>query len=295
MASSHESLRPPETHGHHSPEMGPELDLSAIPIACVGGLGTVKQAAEWYDPISSKDTESPLPPNKRFLAPPKQGLGNIEEMHEETNERLTTMHERLDGRKMLLVGHSLGALLVTKVAVERPDLVAGVVALGGVHEGYRQDTPGTHLLKLFLGRHPQAGHLRHDSDYMLEHKEDMNTKWPEDVPLYIISTPLDQLIVPPQGFGVTPGKSEVHKRLVIPPILGLETVLRKTMGIEDDVEMMRSLYPTEHLNLPRNPDIANYIQVARHAIAGLPAEEPAKQASRLPSVSFRKPKLPLAA
>lgn len=272
MASSQESVRPTEINGHHSPEMGPETELA--PIVAIGGLGTVKQLAKWYEEVLEKDTNSPLPPRKRFVAPHKQGLGDIEEMHEETYDRLGTMQERLDGRKMFLVGHSLGALLATKVAVKCPELVAGVVALGGAHEGYSKDTPGTHALKLLLGRHPQAGHLKHDSDYMQEHNEDMANNWPDNVPLHIISTPFDQLIVPPQGFGVKAGNNEVRKKLVIPPIPGLETVIRKAMGIEDDVEMMRSYYPTEHLNLPQNPDIANYIQRIRQELAGVAEESP---------------------
>lgn len=292
MASSPETLRPPEINGHHSPEMGPGTELA--PIVAIGGLGTIKQAAGWYEPILEKDTDSLLPTSKRFLAPPKQGLGRIEDMHEEINERLTTMHERLDDRKMWLVGHSLGGLIATKAAVERPDLVAGVVSLGGVHEGYRRDTLGTHALKMFLGRHPQAGHLRDDSDYMLEHKEDMATKWPEGVPLLIVSTPFDQLIVPPQGFGVKAGESEVHKQLVIPRIPGFETAVRKVMKIDDDVEMLRSHYPTEHLNLPRNPDIANYVDQARHDIAGIKQEAP--DSAKLSALSLpRLPKLRLAA
>ncbi len=251
--------------------MGPETELA--PIVAIGGLLTIKQVAEWYKPLLSQDTDSTLPSNKRFLAPPKRGLGKIEDMHEELNERLTTMQERLGGRKLMLVGHSLGGLMATMTAVERPDLVAGVVSLGGAHEGYRKDTVATHVLKRVVGRHPQAGHLRHDSDFMLEHNDKMAQKWPDNVPLHIISTPLDTLIVPPHGFGVKAGTNEVHKRLVIPPGWGLETLARKVFQIEDDVEMLRSRKFTEHTNLPRNKDIGRYVNQARYAMAGYVEQE----------------------
>jgi hypothetical protein len=250
-----------ETSGNRDLETLPEESLA--PIVAIGGLLTIKQVAQWYSPLLSKDKQSALPPSKRFLAPPKRGLGGIADMREELHERLEKIQTKLEGEKMLLVGHSLGGLMATMTAVERPDLVAGVVSLGGVHEGYSRDTPATHALKKLVGRHPEAGHLRHDSDFMLEHTSKMEKQWPKDVPLHVVSTLFDALIVPPQGFGVKIAHGAPEKRLVIPPVPGLESLARGRLGIGDDVQMLRSRYITEHLNLPRNPDIANYIDESR--------------------------------
>jgi hypothetical protein len=113
---------------------------------------------------------------------------------------------------------------------------------------------------------------------MLEHTSKMEKEWPEEVPLHIVSTLFDALIVPPQGFGVKIAHGKPEKRLVIPPVPGMESLVRSRLGIGDDVQMLRSRYITEHLNLPRNPDIANYIDQSRRpapeAIGVVPMSRP---------------------
>jgi pimeloyl-ACP methyl ester carboxylesterase len=249
-------------------------DSHLAPIVAIGGLLTVKQLAEWYRPVLSKDKASVLPAHKRFIAPPQRGLGKVEEMRDQLVEQLEGVYERLGSKKLFLVGHSLGGLMATMTAVERPDMVAGVASLGGVHTGYRLKTPGTELLRHFVGNPPEAKLLRHDSDFMQEHKHRMATEWPKDVPLHVISTPLDILVVPPQGFDVKLAHGEPDNRLILPhvphPHIGgiLAGAARFALRIPHDFKPLHTGYLTEHLNIPRNPDVADHIDQSRRALAG---------------------------
>jgi|GEM_PF-6553545 len=251
------------------PETLPRTSGELAPIVAIGGLLTVKQLAEWYRPILAKDKTSGLPCNKRFLAPPQRGLGRLDEMREEASERLYKLYDRLDQRKMFIVGHSLGGLMASVAALETPEIIAGVVSLGGVHEGYNKETPATLALRYSLGNPAEAKHLWHESDFMMEHKEKMASSWSADIPFHVIATPLDYLVVPPQGFGVSLAHGEPDKKIVVLPVPGAETITRRGFGLGEDVGMLRSWYPTEHVNLPRNPDIAAYIDTSRHELAGL--------------------------
>ena len=98
------------------PETSPTSTGDLAPIVAIGGLLTVKQVAEWYRPVLTKDKTSDLPIGKRFLAPPQRGLGKLDEMREEMSELLHKMHRRVDQRKMFVVGHSLGGLMATVAA-----------------------------------------------------------------------------------------------------------------------------------------------------------------------------------
>ena len=247
----------------NKPETPQKSSGELSPIVVIGGLLTVKQVAEWYRPILSKDKTAGVPLRKRFLAPPQRGLGNLDEMREEMSELLYKMYSRLGKRKMIIVGHSLGGFMGTVAAMETPEIVAGVFSLGGVHEGYDRETPATLALRHGLGNPSEAKHLWHESDVMLEHKARMATDWPDGVPLHCIATPLDYLIIPPKGFGVTLPNGRPENRLIIPPIPGAATAARVTFRLSEDVGMIKSWYLTEHVNLPHNPQVANYIDYNR--------------------------------
>lgn len=230
-------------------------------IVGIGGLLTVKQVAQWYNPVLAIDKTSDLPTRKRFIAPFKRGLGEIEEMREDLTMRLEKIHDREEGRKLLLVGHSLGALMSTMAAVARPEVVAGVIALGGVHDGIERETWGTRALKAALGNPPQSELLWSDSDFMNEHRENVRANWPADAPLHVISTPTDYLIPPPRGFGIElSGERTSQDNLLVPPLLG--GVVCRRMGIGPDVARIPTAFPVEHVNLPICPAVVNYVREA---------------------------------
>ncbi len=252
-------------------ERAPEAtqNTQTAPLVAIGGLLTVKRAAFWYNSLL-QDEFTDLPPAKRFVAPPDRGIGEPAEIEKRTIEHLEKVYDRLDRRKMFLVGHSLGGLLATMAAVERPDLVGGVVSLGGAHAGYSRETPATFALRHGLGNPKEAEHLRHDSPFMQEHQEKMASEWPTDVPLHIVSSPSDVLVVPPHGFDVAlPADRQPDKRLVVPPLRAAEWAIRRGFKIPDDVRSIKTWHPTEHVNLPRVPAIINHVHESRLALAGI--------------------------
>lgn len=252
-----------------APEATPNTRIT--PLVAIGGLLTVKRVAFWYNSLL-EDEFTDLPPAKRFVAPPDRGIGEPEEILKRTIDHLEKVFDRLDRRRMFLSGHSLGGLLATMAAVERPDLVGGVVSLGGAHAGYSRETPATLALRHGLGNPKEAEHLRHDSPFMQEHQEKMASEWPADVPLHIISSPSDVLVVPPHGFDVAlPAGRQPDKRLVVPPLRAAEWAIRRGFKIPDDVKPIRTWHPTEHVNLPRVPAIINHVHESRLALAGLTA------------------------
>ncbi|HVI60657.1 MAG TPA: alpha/beta hydrolase, partial [Candidatus Saccharimonadales bacterium] len=87
-------------------------------MVAIGGLLTVKRVAFWYKPLLDKDTSTDVPAKERFIAPPDRGIGEPEELQKKMTEALEGMHDRLDRRKMFLVGHSLGGLIATVAALE---------------------------------------------------------------------------------------------------------------------------------------------------------------------------------
>jgi hypothetical protein len=251
-----------------APKVNPQNEMA--PIVAIGGLLTIKRLAFWYKPLLDADTSTDLPASERFLAPPNRGIGEPDELQKHITENLENTYDQLDRRRMFLVGHSLGGLIATMAAVERPDLVQGVASLGGAHSGYSHETPATLALRHGLGNPKEARHLRHDSPFMKEHQERMEEDWPADVPLHIISSPIDVLVVPPQGYEVKlPEDRQPEKRLLVPPVRPLEWALRKRLGVSNDVKSLRTWHPTEHVNLPRVPAVVNYVHKSQLAIAGI--------------------------
>ncbi len=252
-------------------ELAPEANSNTqmAPLVAIGGLLTVKRLAFWYAPLLN-DKTTDLPPAKRFIAPPDRGIAEPGEIQKRTTELLECIYERLDRRRMFLIGHSLGGLIATSIALDRPDLVDEVASLGGAQSGYKHETPATLALRHGLGNPKEAEHLRHDSPFMQEHQEKMANEWPAGVPLHLIASPSDALIIPPHGLEVNlPEGRRLDKRLVVPPIPGAEWAIRRSFGISDDVKTLKTWHPTEHVNLPRVPVIINHINESRAVSAGV--------------------------
>jgi pimeloyl-ACP methyl ester carboxylesterase len=239
------------------------------PMVAIGGLLTIKQVDWWYSKLLSQDTSSKVPAKERFIAPPYRGIAHPDKIRAKLTDHLERLQERLDGKRMYIVGHSLGGLLATETALERPDLVAGVSSLGGAHAGIRRHTIASRALQYGLGNPKEAQLLKHDSGFMQEHMARMATEWPKDTPLHIASTALDVIIPPPQGFDVQlPDGQEPSKSLIMPDDPFTAHLLRLMMRVPDDVQTIESSYLTEHVNLPRSPVVIADVEAHRRAASG---------------------------
>jgi len=240
------------------------------PIALFSGLLTGRETYRAiYESTLARDKTSALPPSERYFSPHRHGLGTIEKMIKVSGDQLEDAVEKMDGEKVLLVAHSLGAINATEVAIERPELVAGVVLLGGAHAGYKKQTPFTFALRNVLGRHPQAGHLKYDSGFMKDRAQRMAEGWPKGVLLDVHATMLDELLPPPHGLDIEIANEIPGKYVHVPRIPGLMKATVKLFGPHTDVELMPTNHLTLHANLPSNPNVNRRIRALRYSIAGM--------------------------
>lgn len=75
------------------------------------------------------------------------------------------------GRKVILVGHSLGGMIIRDYAVKNPNLVAGILFVDGSHENYNNPTSDqireiSEALKNIPGAYAESLELGNNSNYM---------------------------------------------------------------------------------------------------------------------------------
>lgn len=82
----------------------------------------------------------------RVIAPDLRGFGQtpMVEMAYSNPHDLITMCDALDIDRAAFIGASMGGTAVIDLALERPELVACIVDLGGVPSGYERIDPGTY-------------------------------------------------------------------------------------------------------------------------------------------------------
>jgi pimeloyl-ACP methyl ester carboxylesterase len=256
--------------GLHMIEQAPDNTkrvTELAPILAIGGLLSVKQQWPFYRPLL-KDPVCELPVSQRFFAVPDGGRGTIEETFEQLEERLLETHERLEGQRAVLGGHSLGGLLATMLALEHPDKVSDVVCMAGLQEGLRYDTLSTLALRKILRHPPGEEHIQHDSDFMIRHKERIATEWSQNTSLHLVSPTYDDLLLHPQGLRVElPEGQKSQKRVIGLPIPGAEFLLRRIPGIPKDVKLIPSIYPVGHIDLAVAPALLAYTRRVRRETA----------------------------
>ena len=69
-------------------------EVQETALVALGGLLTAKQFYPLYSKLLKLDTTSRLTPRERFMPPPQRGLGTVEGMRREMNERLSQLHEQ---------------------------------------------------------------------------------------------------------------------------------------------------------------------------------------------------------
>ncbi|HET7060000.1 MAG TPA: alpha/beta hydrolase [Candidatus Saccharimonadales bacterium] len=233
------------------------------PIVAIGGLLSVKQQWPFYAPLL-KDSSCELGIRNRFFAIPDRGLGTIEETYGKLEEKLIETHERLDGQRAVLAGHSLGGLMTTMLALEHPDKVSDAVCMAGLQEGIKYDTLTTHALRLLLRHPPGEEDIGYDSDFMTRHKERIAKEWSPDTSLHLVSPSYDDLLLHPQGLRVElPDGQKSQKRVVGPPLPGAEFVLRRIPGMPKDVKLLGSPILVGHIDLVISWSMLRYARGVR--------------------------------
>jgi hypothetical protein len=268
-------------------EQAPDLhpaQHNMAPIVGIGGLLSIKTQWGFYVPLLSTPS-SALSPKDRFLPIPDRGLSPISEMYGQLEEQLGVLHERLEER-VVLFGHSLGALMATKLALDNPDKISAVECLAGVHDGVDELTFSGRLLKRILGSPDHAEDLLSESDFMTVHRAQMATAWPADVPLHLVSPTHDMLIPAPQGLEVAlPEEQGPERLIVVPHAPGLKASIReKTAHL--DVSELRWLLPADHVSIAVSPPVIGHTrQLRREVGAEKSAITPQSRIALLPAAA----------
>lgn len=267
-------MSPVEVGAMGLPELPPEDDVPIV--VAVGGLGTCGLFYPHYRKLLTRDKSTDIPGHKRFIAPYLLGAASLSKINTKVIDRLDRLHEESGGRKLWIVGHSEGAVPATEAAVERPDLVGGVSALGGVHAGIDRHTLTGKAIKIAASLMKPVDERMLDSrhPYIEEHVARIAEAWPANVPFQIYGTSVDSLVPPPNGFNVKlpPGQT-ASMRLFRPSLPLMERALRISQGILGAFKVPEGAEvwldnSVDHFNQPNKARVIEEIYLARRQVAG---------------------------
>jgi pimeloyl-ACP methyl ester carboxylesterase len=241
-------------------------------IVAVGGVLTFPTLMPYYRWLLGKDRLSGTPASRRFVAPHGFGIGTVEDTRKKTGEAILRVHDDGKERKMLLVGHSLGALIATDFACEYPETVAGVICLAGVQEGVKHQTLAMKKLVQFINNPAATDMVKHDSTFIQEHRERVENEWPESVPLHVVAPAIDVLLPPPHGFRLRPNGLPTTNRLVVPTFAAdWNQVRRRQARSPINTETIETPFLAGHVNFPNIPEVIKYVRGVQAELAELPA------------------------
>lgn len=245
----------------------PNETLKMAPALAIGGVLTAKKHWPLYAPVL-KDPGCELGIRERFSHIPDGGKGTIEEIYGQLEEELIVGYERL-GARVALVGHSLGGLVATMLALEHPDKIASVIAVAGAQEGIKRETPSSKALRILLRGAAGQEDIKHDSEFMTKHKAQVAADWSPDTSLHLVGTVFDDLLLAPQGLGLElPAGQQAEKRIITGPLPGAGRLIRLIPGMPEEVQVLKSRRPVGHIDAIMSGAVVDYARQARRDAAG---------------------------
>jgi triacylglycerol esterase/lipase EstA (alpha/beta hydrolase family) len=97
----------------------------------------------------------------------------------------TQIQEETGQPNLILIGHSMGGIISSMVAMEEPDAICSVITIGSPMNG-------THLAKLGLGQN--AREMERESQCLLHLNEQLKAK--TNTQFYHMGTKTDQIVIP---------------------------------------------------------------------------------------------------
>lgn len=232
------------------------------PVIVIGPLFGTRHLLPVYRPLLSGDSEPPA--GERFFPVPDMGLGHHQSMYDRLESQVLKLYEKLQ-KRLVGVGHSLGGLMLTKLAANNPEIFSDAICLAGAQEGIEHDTPGSLALARVLGQPPGRKLLQHDSPHMTQHREAIATRWSSDVGLHLIGSPVDDLLLPPQGLGLELPEGQMPERRIVGPP-GTAWLLGRITDLPEGTKTLRSgPFLIDHYSIPLNPSVIQYTQSVRKA------------------------------
>jgi pimeloyl-ACP methyl ester carboxylesterase len=240
-------------------------DDDHVPSVVIEGLLSGKDTEWLYKPLVDDGLDWNMPPEKRCLYLPNRGLGDINDMHLILEEQVLEIQEDV-GRPVVIAGHSMGAIASQTIALNNPEIASDVLVVAGAHAGQRYETVTTFLLRhaLILSRVLKdpgaAATIKHDSPFIKELVQRVETEWPENVGLHGISTTFDDLLPFTHGLELKlPKGRQAEKGVIALPIPGLQDILRFMMN-DKHIRHIPSLRPALHFDIIRHPKVIDYVR-----------------------------------
>ncbi len=234
-------------------------------VVAYGGLGTSQLLRFMYDPLLH-DPNSELSEEERFFPPLHFGLAPIEEMNGHAIEVAERVAEQVQG-PLDAEGHSLGGPILIHTVLERPDLFKSVTIHGGVNFGVTKMTPGALILEKTVGKVAGGtGDIHADSDYMIEQRRRVAEEWPEDIPVSLVATLADDLVLMKDALRIELPPGQRAERNVVVPWWFANDRGRRLLGIPQDVGFISTKLPVTHYNMPQSRQLIEHHRVIRAGI-----------------------------
>lgn len=160
-----------------------------FPLAVIPGTGVGPVVASMYRPWMSTRGD-------RIFPLPGRGLDALNRTYEHLEDQLLGWF-RETRKRFVLAGHSQGAYHSVRFALCHPNMVAGVVGVGGPFGGALQPPFIPSFVDNLVHQVvPVAADFKKDSYALRNLAQHVENVWPEDVPLTLVAGHRDQLVRP---------------------------------------------------------------------------------------------------
>jgi hypothetical protein len=243
-------LSPPElSHENTYPE-----------AICIGGTGAPKAAYPVYAPLLNSGHPAEIPGYDRYLPIPDLGFRDPDATLDKLRDKVDRISANLDTRP-IIVGHSHGAHYAIRLGLE--GRASAVVSAAGVNRPMSERNLTAMFFKS-IGRDALIRYFKAGSPAMEMHQEQMETEWPDDVPLHVVAPTVDQVIYHKYQYGLhLPNNSQqLHEWYNVPGCKIASQALRMVIQTPQNVKPLknRSILPTEHVSVIWSSGIRNLVK-----------------------------------
>lgn len=231
-------------------------------IVAVGGTGAKQKVVDDYYRHLVEVSAADISATDKLFPLENGGLQPLQETYDDLNERIYRFRLRHIGRKVIVLGHSQGGVHAAQLGVD--SMADAVVTLaapirGGVTEGL--PTMGDSDIARMLEKE-----LKPESVFMATLIRRIESEWPNNVPLHVISAGLGDVIVPQTSqYGLNlPGTHSPREFVVAQPVplwFGGDVAARRLVGAPGHVEIIAHTHAVGHFMIPRAEGLPGHLRL----------------------------------
>lgn len=221
-------------------------------IVAIGGTGAPDKVVDQYYRHLVEVSAPDVPAEDRLFALKDGGHAPLQDTYDDLATRIKEFRYKNIGRKVITLGHSQGGIHAARLGVDRlSDAVVTLAApiRGGVTKGL-PSAAGREMAQLL------EDEMDPTSEFMTKLRDDMERRWPRNVPLHVIAATNDIIVSPESQFGVNlPGDHAPREFVVAPVIAALgevgEAAARMSARAPSHVGVIYNPYPVDHFSIPK--------------------------------------------